>query len=81
MLAADGAETRPVPPGTAVRIDYLPDAAQIVRFDPSRHARRNRVQLSLLDLPLRPDQLLDLVPADIRAAHKLRLPGEHGGQG
>jgi NAD+ kinase len=65
-LDADGAVRRPVPAGAEVRIDYVPDAAHIVRFDPARHARRNRVQLSLLDLPLRPDQLLDLVPADIR---------------
>jgi NAD+ kinase len=74
VLDADGAETRPVPAGTSVRIDYRPDAAQIVRLDPARHARRNRVQLSLLDLPLRPDQLLDLVPADIRIERKLRAP-------
>jgi NAD+ kinase len=75
-LDADGAVRRPVPAGAQVRIDYVPDAAHIVRFDPARHARRNRVQLSLLDLPLRPDQLLDLVPADIRERHRLRAGGE-----
>jgi NAD+ kinase len=74
-LDADGAERRPVPAGTAVRIDYAPDAAHIVRFDPAKHARVNRVKLSLLDLPLRPDQLLDLVPADIRAKHNLDPAG------
>ncbi|MCO1657750.1 NAD(+)/NADH kinase [Pseudonocardia humida] len=73
-LEADGAEHLEVPGGSAVRIDYVPDAAHIVRFDPARHARRNRVQLSLLDLPLRPDQLLDLVPAHIRAERGLRVP-------
>jgi NAD+ kinase len=77
VLDADGAVTRPVPAGTGIRIDYLPDAAQIVRFDPTRHARRNRVQLSLLDLPLRPDQLLDLVPADIRIERTRRAAEEH----
>ena len=74
LLLADGAEHRDVPGGAEVRIDYVPDAAHIVRFDPARHARRNRVQLSLLDLPLRPDQLLDLVPAHIRAERGLRVP-------
>lgn len=81
VLDADGAETRPVPAGSSVRIDYRPDAAQIVRFDPSRHARRNRVQLSLLDLPLRPDQLLDLVPADIRDERKRWLDEERERRG
>jgi NAD+ kinase len=77
-LDADGAVRRAVPAGTRVRIDYVPDAAHIVRFDPARHARRNRVQLSLLDLPLRPDQLLDLVPADVRERHRLRTGDDAG---
>lgn len=58
-----------VSPFTAVTIAYVPDAARIVRLDPVRHAARNRVKLSLLDLPLRPDQLLELVPERMR--HRL----------
>ncbi|WP_218612148.1 NAD(+)/NADH kinase [Pseudonocardia sp. KRD291] len=68
VLEADGAEPRDVAAGAAVRIDYVPDAARIVRLDPARHARRSRVKLSLLDLPLRPDQLLELIPAELRTA-------------
>lgn len=68
VLEADGAERHDVPAGSAVRVDYLPDAARIVRLDAARHARRSRVKLSLLDLPLRPDQLLELVPAHLRTA-------------
>jgi NAD+ kinase len=42
------------------------DAAQIVRFSAGAHASRSRVKLSLLDLPLRRDQLLDLIPEKAR---------------
>ncbi|GLZ06630.1 NAD kinase [Actinomadura sp. NBRC 104412] len=42
------------------------DAAQVVRLSASEHAQRSRVRLSLLDLPLRPDQLLELIPPDLR---------------
>jgi NAD+ kinase len=43
-----------------------PDAAQVVRFSASAHASRSRVKLSLLDLPLRRDQLLELIPPELR---------------
>lgn len=77
VLEADGAVPCDVAGGSAVRIDYVRDAARIVRLDPARHARRSRVKLSLLDLPLRHDQLLELIPADLRAARGISggLPG------
>src|SRR5690242_11223613 len=34
-----------------------PEAGQVVRLSAGGYARRTRVKLSLLDLPLRPDQL------------------------
>ncbi|MFU8872816.1 NAD(+)/NADH kinase [Micromonospora sp. SL4-19] len=43
-----------------------PEAAQVVRISATEHARRSRVKLSLLDLPLRPDQLLELIPLELR---------------
>jgi NAD+ kinase len=68
--------------GASVRLDGTPgpplaadgtltarlreDAAQVVRIDPNRHAQRSRVKLSLLDLPLRPEQLLELIPPEMR---------------
>jgi NAD+ kinase len=38
----------------------------VVRLDADTHTARSRVKLSLLDLPLKPDQLLELVPARLR---------------
>lgn len=60
-----------VPVGTlrqhrGISVQLVPDAGLVVRFDRTRHFERNRVRLSLLDLPLRRDQLLDLVPAGLR---------------
>jgi NAD+ kinase len=49
-----------------ITIQLREDAGLVVRFDANRHAQRGRVKLSLLDLPLRPDQLLDLVPTELR---------------
>lgn len=69
-LQIDGVPSGRIEPGQVVTTRVLPDAAQVVRLDAERHARRNRVKLSLLDLPLRPDQLLELVPAELRP----RLP-------
>ncbi|SIH55846.1 Uncharacterised protein [Mycobacteroides abscessus subsp. abscessus] len=38
----------------------------MVRLDAERHGRTGRVKLSLLDLPVRPDQLIELIPQDLR---------------
>jgi NAD+ kinase len=54
-----------------------PEAGQVVRLSATGYADRSRVRLSLLDLPLRPDQLLDLVPPALRRrAEALRESGE-----
>jgi NAD+ kinase len=42
------------------------DAAQVVRLSAGQHASRSRVKLSLLDLPLRRDQLVELIPPELR---------------
>jgi NAD+ kinase len=53
------------PPGT-VTIRFRPDAGQVVRLSAGDHDRRSRIKLSLLDLPLRRDQLLELIPPELR---------------
>jgi len=45
---------------------FREDAAQVVRLSAGEHASRSRIKLSLLDLPLRRDQLLELIPAELR---------------
>ncbi|WP_410623392.1 NAD(+)/NADH kinase [Amycolatopsis sp. cmx-8-4] len=66
MLRVDGNAWRPLEPATPLTATLRPDAAQVVRLDPGRHARRSRVKLSLLDLPLRPEQMAELLPTDMR---------------
>ncbi len=38
----------------------------MVRLDPRRYQERNQLKLSLLDLPLLPDQLRELLPDGLR---------------
>jgi NAD+ kinase len=72
-LVVDGTPAGTVAPGGGLTARLHRDAVNIVRFDAGDHARRNRVKLSLLDLPLRPDQLLELVPPHLRErAERLR---------
>ena len=59
-VEVDGAIAGKLTPGSPVRITAQRDAAQIVRVDRVRHAARSRVKLSLLDLPLLPDELRSL---------------------
>ena len=47
-----------------------PDAGRLVRIDGSTAAARSRVKLSLLDLPLLPQELLELVPEGLRPPHR-----------
>jgi Predicted sugar kinase len=63
---ADGTGAFPLPANGSVAIALLADAAQVVRLSASEYASRSRVRLSLLDLPLRPDQLLELIPLELR---------------
>ena len=65
-LEVDGTEAEELAPDGVVAARLLPDAARVVRLSAGAHASRSRVKLSLLDLPLRPDQLLDLVPEHMR---------------
>jgi NAD+ kinase len=62
----DGAVSGTLAPGTTLTVRLRPDAVSVVRLDADTHTARSRVKLSLLDLPLKPDQLLELVPARLR---------------
>jgi NAD+ kinase len=65
-LSLDGAATHEAEAGTPITLGMRANAVNVVRFDRESHERRARVKLSLLDLPLRPDQLIELVPERLR---------------
>lgn len=65
-LEIDGIAVPGVPADVVVRVELQRDAGQVVRLDAARYGARSRVALSLLDLPLRPDQLLELIPRELR---------------
>jgi NAD+ kinase len=62
----DGAVTGTLAPGAALTVRLRADAVNVVRLDADSHATRSRIKLSLLDLPVKPDQLLELIPARLR---------------
>lgn len=62
----DGLLIREAATGGSVRVRYVRDAGQVVRLDPRRYQERNQLKLSLLDLPLLPDQLRELLPDGLR---------------
>jgi NAD+ kinase len=53
-------------PGAVVEARLRPDAGRLVRIEGSRAAARSRVKLSLLDLPVLPQELLELLPPHLR---------------
>ncbi len=65
-VEVDGIGRADVAPGDRLQVSVQPDAGRVVRLDPDLHARRSRVKLSLLDLPLLPEQLRELLPEDVR---------------
>lgn len=65
-LVVDGSTAADLPATTIMTTQLRRDAAHIVRFAPGTHAHRSRIKLSLLDLPLRPDQLVELIPEEVR---------------
>jgi NAD+ kinase len=62
----DGIATGELQRGDRLTATMRPDAAQVVRLSAGDHASRSRIKLSLLDLPLRRDQLLELIPPELR---------------
>jgi NAD+ kinase len=62
----DGTASAELTPSDHLTVRMRADAAQVVRLSAGEHASRSRIKLSLLDLPLRRDQLLELIPAELR---------------
>ena len=62
----DGVLTGRVQRGEMLDVVLRPAAGLLVRIDGSTAAARSRVKLSLLDLPLLPQELLELVPEGLR---------------
>ena len=65
----DGTAAGELTGGDVLSAGLREKAAEVVRLSPDRHQNRSQVKLSLLDLPLRRDQLLELIPAELR--HKV----------
>jgi NAD+ kinase len=65
-VEVDGTAAGEVRHSDRLTVTVRPEAGQVVRLSAREHASRSRVKLSLLDLPLRPDQLLELIPPELR---------------
>jgi NAD+ kinase len=61
-LQADGTIVRRMEPGDGLEVRLQPRAGLVVRLDPERYQRRSGVKLSLLDLPLLPGEMRDVLP-------------------
>lgn len=70
-LELDGTEAGSLAPDRVLTATLRQDAGRVVRLAAGDHASRSRVKLSLLDLPLRPDQLLELIPQEVRKRARL----------
>jgi NAD+ kinase len=77
-LDVDGTPAGELTTADVLHIRLREDAAQVVRFSAGEHASRSRVKLSLLDLPLRRDQLLELIPAEARLSARRAAEGRFG---
>jgi len=75
----DGTPAGDLQPSDVLTVRFREDAAQVVRLSADEHASRSRVKLSLLDLPLRRDQLLELIPAELREDAELSARRAAGG--
>jgi len=65
-VEADGRVVRHIEAGGRIETGYRRDAGLVVRIDPRRHRERSQLKLSLLDLPLLPEQLRELLPEPLR---------------
>ena len=66
VLELDGLVNGELGAGDVVRVTLRPDAGLLVRLAGSVAAERSRVKLSLLDLPVLPEELRELLPADLQ---------------
>jgi NAD+ kinase len=72
-VSVDGVLSGQIEPQATLTLRLCPNRVNVVRLDPGSHAQRAYIKLSLLDLPLRQDQLLELFPPQLREkVQKLR---------
>jgi NAD+ kinase len=71
VLEVDGLAGETLAAGDVLTVRLRPDAGHLVRIQGSLADVRSRVKLSLLDLPVLPEELVELLPASARR----RLPG------
>ncbi|MEZ0166284.1 NAD(+)/NADH kinase [Kineococcus sp. LSe6-4] len=72
VVEVDGVGAGELPPGSVIEVHAERDAGHVIRLDPTDHGRRARVKLSLLDLPLLPEEMLELVPKELRRGETTR---------
>ncbi|MET7751493.1 NAD(+)/NADH kinase [Micromonospora sp. NPDC005367] len=65
-VEVDGRVFRDATSEGAIDITYRREAGLVVRLDPRRYQERNQLKLSLMDLPLLPEQLRELLPQNFR---------------
>lgn len=65
-IEMDGQLVGELEPGRTVRAELRREAGLVVRLDVRVHRQRSQAKLSLLDLPLLPDQLRELLPRKVR---------------
>ena len=71
----DGLLIRQAATEGSIHVRYVRDAGRVVRLDPRRYQERNQLKLSLLDLPLLPEQLRELLPEGLREQlNRRKLP-------
>ncbi|MET7400051.1 NAD(+)/NADH kinase [Dactylosporangium sp. NPDC005572] len=61
-FSIDGQPPRELAAHATLTLRLSPDAVRVIRLDPTAHGERSAVKLTMLDLPLRPDQLRELFP-------------------
>jgi NAD+ kinase len=76
-LELDGLVGRQLAAGDVIDVTVRPEAGLLVRIDDSRAVDRSRLKLSLLDLPVLPEELVELVPDELRRSQ----PGGASGHG
>ncbi|MCI3924954.1 NAD(+)/NADH kinase [Paenibacillus sp. TRM 82003] len=77
VLEVDGIASGELAVGSVLEVRAERDAGHVIRLDPTGHGRRSRVKLSLLDLPLLPDEMLELVPQAMRRHDAPRPESPH----
>src|SRR6185437_866177 len=65
-IDVDGLSAGELGRGNRLTATVRAEAGQVVRLSAGEYAKPSRVKLSLLDLHIRPDQLLELIPPELR---------------